>query len=73
MRRLLFVLFIAGISFPTLAHETEGRAKKIDFSEMKKTKLERLDKMRACISKSNNFKQLRACKPKWKKKSSWIP
>ena len=35
MRRLLFVLFIAGIYFPALAHETEGRAKKIDFSEMK--------------------------------------
>ncbi len=71
MHRLLFVLFfIVGISFPALAHEPKGIAKKINFSEMKKSKLEQLDNMRACISKSKNLKQLRACKPKWKNKSS---
>ncbi len=67
MSSLLFFIFIAGISVPTLAHEPDkDRAKKIDFSEMKKTRLERLDKMRACISKSSNFEEIRACKPKRK-------
>ncbi len=70
MLRLLFIIFLAGISFPALAHEITGRAKKLNFSEMKKTKLERLDKMRACISKSKNFKQLRSCKPKLNNKPS---
>jgi len=64
--RFLFVVFLAGITFPSLAHEPEGRSKKIDFPEMKKARLEKLDKMRACIAKSKNFKQLRACKPKKK-------
>ena len=66
MGRFFLVVFLAGISFPALAHDLEGKSKKIDFSEMKKSRLEKLDKMRACISKSKNFKQLRACKPKKK-------
>ena len=63
MFHLLFIIFLAGISFPALAHEPEGRAKKINFSEIKKARLEKLDNIRACIAKSNNFKELRACKP----------
>ena len=64
--RIVLVIFIAGISFPAIAHEPEGRAKKIDFSEVKNARLEKLESLRACISKSTNFKQLRACKPKRK-------
>ncbi len=55
-----------GISLQTLAHEPSGSSEKIDFSAIKKTKLERLDKMRTCISNSTNLEQLRACKRKRK-------
>ncbi len=66
MGHFFFIVFLAGITFPALAHDLEGKSKKIDFSEMKKSRLEKLDKMRTCISKAEDFKQLRACKPKKK-------
>tara|TARA_Y100001968_G_scaffold298258_1_gene308006 strand:+ start:49 stop:252 length:204 start_codon:yes stop_codon:yes gene_type:complete len=66
MLHLLFVICLAGFSIPASAHDTEGIAKKMDFAEIKRARLERLDKIRSCISQSNNFKQLHACKSKKK-------
>ncbi len=68
MKGFILVVFLTVISFPAFAHVPEGRSKKIDFSEMKEARLKSLDEMRACISQSNNFDELFACrKKKWKK------
>tara|TARA_Y100001968_G_C19102520_1_gene593240 strand:- start:123 stop:329 length:207 start_codon:yes stop_codon:yes gene_type:complete len=66
MSRFLFLIFLAGVSFSALANDSRGISNKIDFSKLKQVRLERLRKMEACISKSTNFKELRACRNKRK-------
>ena len=62
MLNLFLLISLACISLPAAAHPPAQRTKKIDFAEMKKTKLESLDRMRSCISNSNNFDELQACR-----------
>ena len=56
---------------PIFAHESIQKPKKIDFVKMKEQRLERLDELRGCISRSTNFKELRTCKLKRYKKNKY--
>ena len=63
---LFFTLFFFGqVSF---SHEAVHSKKEIDFSMVKKARLQRLDKLRNCISSARNFNELKACNKKRLKK-----
>ena len=63
--RLFFIAFFSALlTVPAaIAHESSEKSEKVDFQEMKKIRLEHIDKLRKCISNSKNYDQIKECKP----------
>ena len=62
MKDLIVLIALIGL-FPlqSIAGEIKGKEGK-SFSEMKQSKIEWLDRLKTCVSNSDNFQQLRNCR-----------
>ena len=64
--RLLFLAFSSALLSisSVMAHDFDNERNKADFKEIKKLRLEQVDKLRKCISNSKDFGQIKECKPR---------
>ncbi len=54
---------------PALANDND-QPSGMSFEQVKQRRLQRIDRMRACVAKATSFEQMKACKPAWKKKDA---
>ena len=67
MKILVFLILIFS-TFPTVFAEGHKKYKKEDFDKIKLMKIEYLNKKVNCVKASNNFKEMKKCWKKRKKK-----
>jgi len=68
MRRLFFAATTTALLIAPAMAEPPAAEGIRDFATFKQRRLVRIDAMRACVAKSTNFEEMRACKPERKDK-----
>ena len=68
--KFLILILLIGINFVPAFADGHKRYKKEDFEKIKLMKIEYLNNKTACVKSANNFKELKKCWKKKKKKLS---
>lgn len=64
MTKLLTGIAAAFLLVTPAFAEAPGGGNKPDFATVKQRRLARIDQMRACVAKSTNFDEMKACAPR---------
>ena len=63
MVRLSSALIATVLASASAMAQVQAPPSGMSFEQVKQRKLERIDRVRACIVKATNFEQMKACKP----------